>query len=502
MKLKGLLLSFTQFSMLTALSRILGLVRDVCCAHFIGAGASFDAFLVAFQIPNFMRKLFGEGAMSQAFVPVLSECQVKQTKAQQKLLIARVMGVMLSAVLSITILVWLFAPWVIKIYAPGFVSSGGRFALATKLLYWTFPYLIFISFVALFSAILNCYNKFSVAAFAPVLLNVCLILGSVWGGSNNSSVHGLAIAVPVAGLLQFVLLIFFTAKEIGLLRPRFCFQDKMVLKVWRLMLGALFGVSIAQLGLIIDTFLASFLPIGSVSWLYFSQRLVFLPLGLFGVAAAVVILPKISKLSVFEKKQATIEWALVLVAVLAIPAATGLFILAKQIVICLFNYGAFDYTDVMKTQNSLKALATGLPAFMLNKIFIAVFYADQNIKDPVKIGGFSLLVNVLFAVFLMQYFDHVGVALAASISAWAQSFCLIYLLKKRELFIFSVQKISKILLANFVMIVCIVCVQKVSASFFGYSVIDRVLFLSLFVFVGIGGYGLSLFFAKWRLPEV
>ena len=502
MKLKGLLLSFTQFSMLTALSRILGLVRDVCCAHFIGAGANFDAFLVAFQIPNFMRKLFGEGAMSQAFVPVLSECQVNQTKVQQQLLISRVMGVMLVAVLSITILVWLFAPWVIKIYAPGFVASGGRFALATELLYWTFPYLIFISFVALFSAILNCYNKFSIAAFAPVLLNICLILGAVWGGGNSSSVHGLAVAVPVAGLLQFLLLIFFTAKEIGLLRPRVCFQDKMVLKVWKLMLGALFGVSVAQLGLIIDTFLASFLPVGSVSWLYFSQRLVFLPLGLFGVAAAVVILPKISRLNVFEKKQATIEWALILVAVLAIPAATGLFILAKQIVICLFNYGAFDYTDVIKTQNSLKALAIGLPAFMLNKIFIAVFYADQNIKDPVKIGAFSLLINVLFAVFLMQYFEHVGVALAASISAWAQSFCLIYLLKKRELFVFGVQKISKILLSNCVMIICVVCMMQTSESFFSYSVTDRVLFLGFFILVGIGAYCMSLFLAKWKLPEL
>ena len=502
MKLKGLLLSFTQFSLLTALSRVLGLVRDVCCAHFIGAGASFDAFLVAFQIPNFMRKLFGEGSMAQAFVPVLSECQATQTKQQQELLIARVMGVMLIAVVSCTILVWLFAPWVIKIYAPGFVTQGGRFALATNLLYWTFPYLIFISLVALFSAILNCHNKFSVAAFAPVLLNLCLIAGAIWGGANNSSVHGLAVAVPVAGLLQFLLLVFFTAKEIGLLRPRVCFKDKMVLKVWKLMLGALFGVSIAQLGLIVDTFLASFLPIGSVSWLYFAQRLVFLPLGLFGVAAAVVILPKISRFESVAKKQATVEWALILVAVLALPAATGLFILAKQIVICLFNYGAFDYEDVIKTQYSLKALAIGLPAFMLNKIFIAVFYADQNIKDPVKIGAASLVVNIVCSVLLMQYFAHVGIALAASIAAWAQTFWLVLVLKRKNLFVFDIRKFIKIVIANLLMVLLLVLVMQFSKDFSAYTVLYRAGWLFGVILLAMLGYCCTLFISKWKLPEV
>ena len=487
-----LLKSFVQCCSFTGMSRILGLIRDIVCAHFLGASATFDAFLVAFQIPNFMRRLFAEGAMSQAFVPVLSECQADSSQRQLELM-QRTLGMLLLGLCVLTVIVMLFAPWVIKLYAPGFANDPYRLQSATQLLYWTFPYLAFISVAAFFAAILNCKNKFVASSAAPILLNICLIMGAMWAGQNNHSAAGLGYAVPIAGILQMALLMWRSVKVSGIILPKYNFKDPQVRKIWRLMSLALFGVCVSQIGLIVDTLLASFLQHGSISWLYFSQRLVFLPLGLFGVAAATVILPKLSRKQ--GKCLETLSWAINLIIILSLPSVAGLVVLSQPILITLFKYGMFNITDVLQTQQSLVALTLGLPAFMLNKILIAQFYAQQKIQATVKIATKSLIANIILAIFFMQFLQHAGIALASALAAWCQLFLLARDLNLTSLLVWNKQLIIKSLFATLIMTLILLIISPNIATWLNFSLIYRVLCLLFMLLVGCISYaGLVKFF--------
>ena len=427
-KTGGLLGSSFVVSMGTMLSRVLGLARDVVLANLLGAAPNADAFFVAFKIPNFLRRLFAEGAFAQAFVPVLTETREQGSHDAVKALVNRVAGVLGGSLFVLTALAMVMAPWVALIFAPGFSRDVAKLALTADLIVWTFPYLFFISLTGFCGAILNTYGRFAVPAYTPVLLNLSLIAAAVfWAPTMPEPALGLAMGVMLAGVLQLL----FQLPSLHALKltpkPVWDTQDAGVRKILMLMVPALFGVSVSQINLLFDTVLASLLPNGSVAWLYYSDRLTELPLGVFAIAIATVILPALSALNTraaADEFSQTLTWAVRNVLLIAVPATVALWLLAEPILTALFQYGAFTTNDVTMAAASLRAYTLGLGAFMLIKVLAPGYYARQDMKTPVKIGIVSMVsnmvLNVLFVFPLMWYFDmgHVGLALATSASAW------------------------------------------------------------------------------------
>ena len=416
-------------------SRVAGLIRDVVLANAVGASAGADAFFVAFKIPNFLRRLFGEGAFAQAFVPVFSETREKQGVESVQQLINQVAGRFGLILLLITVLGVLGAPWIAHLFAPGFANDPGKLALTADLLRWTFPYLFFISLVAFSGGILNSVGRFAIPAATPIFLNLSLIGAALFiTPLVTPSVLGLAIGVFVAGVVQ--LLIQFPALRMaGLLpRPSLASDHPGVSKILRLMVPALFGVSVSQINLLLDTVLASLLVSGSVSWLYYSDRLMELPLGVIAIAVSTVILPKLSREFANDQplaSQATQSWALWVVLVLGLPCAAALVVFGELILSTLFQYGAMQASDIQASAASLMAYALGLPAFMMIKVLAPHYFARQDTKTPVKIGLIAMLANMAFNLILVWSLDHVGLALATSLSAWLNAGLLLLGLQRR-----------------------------------------------------------------------
>jgi len=419
-------------------SRVLGLARDVVLAALVGASSNADAFFVAFKIPNFLRRLFAEGAFAQAFVPVLSDTREQGGQAAVRALIDRVAGVLGGTLVLLTALIVAAAPLVATIFAPGFHSDPAKLALTAELIRITFPYLFLISLTGFAGGILNAHGRFAVPAFTPVLLNLSLIVAAMWiAPTLTEPVYGLAWGVFVAGCLQ---LLFQLPALFGLglvPRPRWDTQHAGVRRILSLMVPAMFGVSVSQINLLLDTVLASLLPAGSVSWLYYSDRLTELPLGVFAIAIATVILPtlaaqkgKIEQDGDLRAFSATLHWAIAMVLLIALPATIALAILAGPILITLFQYGAFSADDAAMARVSLLAYTLGLTAFMLIKVLAPGFYARQDMRTPVKIGIIAMVANMimnpLFIFPLMWQFHvgHAGLALATSASAWLNALLL------------------------------------------------------------------------------
>lgn len=434
----SLLRSTSLVSFMTMLSRVLGFARDMVIAHFFGAGAGVDAFLIAFKIPNFMRRLFAEGAFSQAFVPVLAEYQEQQEFTEVQQFVSRIAGTLGVILFVVTIIAVIATPILVMIFAPGFGHGSPRYLMATYMLRITFPYLMLISLTAMSGAVLNTYGRFGIPAFTPVLLNISLIGAAIYLAPYfQQPVEALAWGVLVAGIVQLGFQIPFLAQIKLLPLPRFAWHDSGVRRVLKLMVPALFGVSVAQVNLLMDTLFASFLPVGSVSWLYFSDRLTNFPLGVFGVAIATVILPHLSRKhsdhqpELFSK---ALDWAIRCILLIAIPAAIGLFILAGPLLASLLGYGRFGTHDVMMARLSLMAFSVGVPAFMLIKVLASGFYAKQNIKTPVKIGVAAMICNMVLNLILIKPFAHMGLAAATTTSAFVNAGALLYLLMKYDIY--------------------------------------------------------------------
>ena len=418
----------------TLLSRVLGLLRDVVLANLIGANGNADAFFVAFKIPNFLRRLFAEGAFAQAFVPVLADTREKGGQAAVRELVDRVAGVLGGVLLLLTLITVMASPIVATIFAPGFLRDPAKLALTGDLIKLTFPYLLLISLTGFAGAILNSYRRFAVPALTPVLLNLCLIGAALWGAPNfEEPVVALALGVLVAGFAQLLFQVPALA-GVGLVpRPRWAPRHEGVRRIMLLMVPALFGVSVSQINLLLDTVLASLLPTGSVSWLYYSDRLTELPLGVFAIAIATVILPTLSGQRARADDPAfasTLAWAIRCVLLIAIPATVALAILAEPLLATLFQYGAFSEGDRTMAAASLRAYTLGLGAFMLVKVLAPGFYAREDMRTPVRIGIIAMVANMLLnAVFvfpLMWWLNlgHVGLALATSVSAWLNAMLL------------------------------------------------------------------------------
>lgn len=425
---KALLRSGFIVSAMTLISRVLGLVRDVVIANLMGAGAAADVFFFANKIPNFLRRLFAEGAFAQAFVPVLTEYKQGKELPDQQLLIARVSGTLGTIVTVVTIFGVVASPVVAALFGMGWFldwwndgPQGQKFVLASDLLRITFPYLWFISFAAMAGAILNTLGKFAVAAFTPVFLNVAIIAAAIWLAPQfEQPEYALAWGVFFGGFIQLLFQLPFLKKAGLLVKPQWGWKDPGVTKIRKLMLPAIFGVSVSQINLLLDTLIASFLMTGSISWLYYSDRLLEFPLGLFGIAIATVILPALSSRHVdksTENFSSTLDWGIRMVLLLGVPAMAGLFVLAEPMLMVLFMHGAFSPDDARMASYSLMAYSTGLLSFMLVKVLATGFYSRQDTKRPVKYGIIAMAANMVFNIALAIPYSYVGLALATAASA-------------------------------------------------------------------------------------
>lgn len=414
----------------TILSRVLGFLRDVVLARMFGASGETDAFFLAFKIPNFMRRLFAEGSFSLAFVPVLSELEAAGDRRALKDFIDHVTGALLAVLLVLTAAGTLAAPLVLTVFAPGWAfEDRPEFDLAAQMLRITFPYILLISLTALAGGILNTFGRFLVPALTPVLLNLSLIAAAL-GLSSRLEVPVMALAwgVLAAGFVQ-LLFQWPALARLGLVpRPRWNWRHSGVRRVMRLMIPTLIGSSAAQVNLLVDSIIATFLVTGSVSWLYYSDRLLEFPLGVFGIALATVILPNLSRKHANQSASAfsdTLDWALRLATLITLPAAVGLAVLSQPILATLFQYGAFSAEDVRMASLSLVAYSAGLPAFIAIKVLAPGYYARQDTTTPVRFSlismGANVLLNLLFVGSLLQIGfagPHAGLAAASSVSAW------------------------------------------------------------------------------------
>ena len=436
----NLLKALAAISSLTLASRILAFIRDVLIARVFGAGAATDAFFVAFKLPNLLRRMFAEGAFSQAFVPIFGEYKSRFGHDETKLLVDHVTTLLALILFIVTLLGIIAAPILVYISAPGFAADAAKFDLTVQMLRVTSPYIFFISLVAVAAGILNTYNKFWVPAFAPILLNICFIGGALWLAPYfDPPVMVLAWSVFVAGIVQLAFQLPFL-KRIGML-PSLCldWHDAGMWRVVKQMGPALFGVSIAQISLILNTVFASFLVAGSVSWLYYADRLMEFPTGLLGVALGTILLPSLSRLHASgdaDEYSRLLDWGLRLTFLLALPAALALGMIATPLLATFFQHGEFSAHDVLMSRNALVGYSVGLIGLILVKILAPGFYAKQDIKTPVKIGIVTLLATQAMNALFVFTFDlaHAGLALSIGLAACLNAAILFHFLKRRAIY--------------------------------------------------------------------
>ncbi len=506
--------NISKVSGLTLVSRVFGFVRDVLMARFLGASLVADCFFVAFKLPNFFRRLFAEGAFNSAFVPIFNGILGKDHNAENKAkafgFAQEALAILLPVLLVFTALMQIFMPWVMVVLAPGFVSNPEKFNLAVEFTRATFPYLMMISLVSLMGGVLNSLHKFAAAAAAPILLNVVLI-ASLWIFHDSELIAGrwLSRAVSVAGIVQFLWLLYALKKagvNLRLPRPRLSPRVK---ELGIVMLPVALGAGAVQLNLLIDIILASFLPEGSLSYLFYADRLTQLPIGVIGVAVGTVLLPTLSRsIALGDVKKAAYDQNRAMESALffTIPAAVALFVVPLPLISVLFERGAFDSAASANTAMALSAYAVGLPAYVLIKVLTPAFFARKDTKTPVKIAMFALLLNVILNLALMVPFKHVGLAAATAISAWVNVGFLYLYLKKHEYFHMDARLKSK----AWRMIVAALVMGAFSAWLVGQiggllagSLLLKISAILLLVLGGMAVYGvLSHVFGAMKVAEV
>jgi putative peptidoglycan lipid II flippase len=493
---------------MTFISRVLGFVRDAVIARVFGAGLMTDAFFVAFKIPNLLRRLFAEGAFSQAFVPILAEYKNQRGAEETRLLVDHVAALLFAAVFVVTVIGVLAAPLLIYITAPGFSAIPEKHDLAVALLRVTFPYILFIALTALAGGILNTYSRFSVPAVTPALLNVSFIAFALAGAQYfDPPVMALAWAVFCGGALQLAFQVPFLARLRLLPRFRLNFRDAGVWRVLRQMGPAVFGVSIGQLSLVINNIFASFLVTGSVSWLYYADRLMEFPSGMLGVALGTILLPSLSRhhaTKSVDDYSKLLDWGLRITFLLAVPAAVALALLAVPLVSTLFQYGAFSATDTFATRDAVMAYSVGLVGLILVKVLAPGFYARQNIRTPVKVAIVSLVSTQVMNLVLVWHLRHAGLALAISIGASVNAGLLYVLLRRSGVYrpqpgwgVF----LLKLAFAVFLMAAVLWVTTGNASEWLSASAVQRITRLAAVVVAGAAAYFAALWVLGFRLRD-
>ena len=501
---------------MTLVSRVLGLVRDIVLARF-GATAGMDAFFVAFKIPNFLRRLFAEGAFSQAFVPILTEYKEQRSPQAVQELINGVAGTLLGILSLVTVVGVLASPVLITIFAPGFLyRDEAQFMLAADMLRLTFPYLLFVSLVAFAAGILNTFGRFAAASFTPVWLNVVLICGAILVAPQLEQRElALAGAVFIAGVVQLLFLLPALRRIRYLPRPRWGIRDAGVRRIMRLMIPGIIGSSAAQINLLVDTMLASFLVTGSVTWLFYSDRLMEFPLGVFAIALSTVILPSLSRShanGAEDEFSATLDWGLRGVLLIGIPSAAGLMLLARPILATLFQHGDFTAADVDMAGLSLMAYAAGLPGFMLIKVLAPAFYSRKDPRTPVRIAIISLVITlilnltfVLGMLYLKIPGAHAGLAMATSLGAWVNAGLLFRNLYRHKIYRPSPgwrRYTLQVMLAVAVLVGLLMAGVPGVGEWLARDAMGRILLLLTWVGLGTASYFLALRLAGLRFTAV
>ncbi len=502
----------------TLLSRVTGLLRDMVYSRMFGAGVLMDAFLVAFKIPNFMRRLFAEGAFSQAFVPVVSEYKVQRPHDEVRELVDGAAGTLAGFLTVVTIVGVVAAPLLVLLFAPGFRLDQGKFDLTVEMLRWTFPYLLFISLAALAGGVLNSYGRFAVPALTSTLMNVVMIVFAAWiAPSFERPGIALAIGVFVAGVVQLAFQLPYVVK-LGLLRrPRWRWSHAGVRRIGSLMLPAIFGSSVSQVALLLDVLIASFLATGSIAWLYYADRLMEFPLGVFSIALATVILPGLAAhhaAQAPERFTATLDWALRLVVIVVLPATAALIVLSGPLTVTIFHYGRFDEHDVRMTSLALTAYASGLLAFSVVKVLAPGYFARQDTRSPVRIGiqalGVSMGLNLLVVLPLaLTQPDRPGLhallALNNAIGAWYNSTMLYRGLRRQGVLHHASgwrRMLWQVLAGNVVMIAFLWFVAGDTQRWVDMGAWSRAQWMALLVVGGGGLYFGTLYILGMRVHEV
>ncbi len=442
---KILLRSTAAFGSMTVISRITGLVRDILFAQLMGSTLVADAFFVAFRIPNFFRRIFGEGAFSAAFVPVYTQQRLSANAGEVRAFVDIVSGRLTLALVMLTVIGVVLSPLFISALVPGFRADADKFQLTVDCLRITFPYVLFICLVALSAAILNTHGRFAAPAATPILLNVVLIVAALW---VTRAVGNVAIAISIgvfaAGVIQLLFQFPFLKREMAIPRPKLKRKqsgvaERAAKEVYQLMLPAVFGASVAQLNLIVNTLIASFLVTGSVSWLYYSDRLMEFPLGVFGVALGSVLLPRLSKEHAqMERKEFSklLDWGLRWCLLISLPATAGLIVLSEPMVETLFHHGEFTKTDVIMSARALVAFSIGLTALVAVRTLAPGFFSRNDTRRPVKAGVVAMVVNAIAAIALVFPLQHVGLAAATSLAAFVNAGLLLLWLVRDRVFEF------------------------------------------------------------------
>lgn len=493
---------------MTLLSRISGFVRDVVLSYFFGASGVADAFFVAFRIPNFFRRLFAEGAFSQAFVPVLARYRDRPREELEEF-VRIIFGNLGAALFLVVVAGVLFSPALITVFAPGFWADPERFALATDLVRITFPYLGFISLTAFAGSLLNAHHRYAIPAFTPVLLNISLIsaalTASLW---TSEPVFALAWGVLLAGIVQLLFQIIPVARLGLLLRPKLSLRHEGAGRVGTLLLPAVFASSVGQINALIDTMLASTLITGSISWLYYSDRLLELPIGLVAVALGTVLLPNLSRLAKSDDREgflATLDWGVRMAVLFGLPAAAALYLLAVPLIASIFLHGALTQIDAWMAALSLQAFAVGLLPLVLVKVFAPAFFSHEDTRSPFRAGVVAVAVNIVVNLLLFQIMGHVGLALGTASAAWVNALLLARGLRvrgrlelKRPLMGF----VGRCLVATLAMAAVLLLVCPDDQLWLAAGVLERTLWLMGVVAVGAGVYLLVLVFCGIRPAQL
>lgn len=504
----NLLKSLAAVSSMTMFSRVLGFARDAIVARVFGAGMATDAFFVAFKLPNLLRRIFAEGAFSQAFVPILAEYKSKQGEEATRVFVAYVSGLLTLALAVVTIAGMLAAPWVILVTAPGFADTADKFALTSQLLQITFPYILLISLASLAGAILNTWNRFSVPAFAPTLLNISMIGFALFGAPYfHPPVLALAWAVTVGGILQLVYQLPHLKKIGMLVLPRISFRDAGAMRVMKQMGPAILGVSVSQISLIINTIFASFLVSGSVSWMYYADRLMEFPSGVLGVALGTILLPSLSRSFAsgnHDEYCRLMDWGLRLCFLLALPSAVALGILAKPLTVSLFQYGKFTPFDAQMTQRALIAYSVGLMGLIVLKVLAPGFYSRQNIKTPVKIAIVTLVMTQLMNLAFIGPLKHAGLSLSIGLAACLNASLLYWQLRKQNIFTPQAgwgRFLTRLIIAVLVMAAALFGMLYVMPDWAQGNMAHRLIRLMAVVVVGVVAYFATLALLGFRVKD-
>lgn len=495
--------AFATVGFFTMTSRLLGFVRDILIAAILGASPVADAFFVAFKLPNFFRRLFAEGAFNAGFIPLFSKILEKHGRVRALMFAEQTLSILLISLFCLVIVMQIAMPWTMLALAPGFSDEPEKFDLAVVFTRLTFPYLLFISLVSLLGGILNSFNRFAAVAVTPVFLNISLITAVVFfSGVFSTPGHALAWAISIAGIIQLIWLLFACRREGIYLRLSFPRISSKIKELLKLMLPAALGAGIVQVNLVIDIILASLLPTGSISFLFYADRLNQLPIGVIGVAIGTALLPLLSRLianSDERQAQKILTTAIEMALFLALPAMAAFVVASNEIVATLFQRGVFGNTETRATALALTAYATGLPAYVLIKVLTPAYFARSDTKTPVLIGTISMVCNIALNIILMKFLLHVGLALATALSAYLNVALLIIPLHKQRRLIINndlIGRLAKIVIATLTMTSVIIFLSWFLSDYFNGNEKLRSIALSILLVTGILVFFMSAFIVR------